>query len=412
MEQVNLGTRKSVKALQTSEKIGKAVKEYYLRAHEAKAQGKPICWVTAIDPIEVLYAFDIYPVLPENFATVCSSRQVAPELMESAEVYGYSQDLCSYARICLGTLFGDKGPWGGMPEPDFFIVCRNACNTHLKWWQAMARHLNKPIFVLDMPFMVEDTSYEEVEDAVREYFVAQLRDLIKFLERQTGQKIDYKKLEHTVALSDRASYLWNEVLEYRKAVPTPMGAADSFVGIFPLVTMPGTELAVKLYEELLREVIDHVEKKIGAVPNERFRLLFDNIPLWYNLGLYNYVEERGAVFVIETYSTTWSGRLDPKYPLESLALKCGKIWLNSCLDIKIKKTVTLAREYKVDGAVFHSNMSCKSYSIGQVELQKALRDELGIPSFLFQADMADIRKYADAPTKERFNVFLETLARS
>ncbi|GAW93802.1 2-hydroxyacyl-CoA dehydratase subunit D [Calderihabitans maritimus] len=409
MAQESKGTRRSVKSLGATANIGKLIRQYYQKAHQVKAEGKPVAWITAIDPIEICYAMDVYPVLPENFAAVCSARQVAPEMIEAAEGEGYSNDLCSYARICLGSLFGNPGPWGGMPEPDMLIVSRNACTTHVKWWEAMARHLKKPLFVIDMPLQITDRKYEDDNPQDLKYIKAQLMDLIAFLEENTGRKLDEDKLRKTAALSDRASQLWNEILEYRKTVPTPMSAADSFTDIFPIVCLPGTQEAVDAYEQLCREVAERAKKKKGVLPEERHRLLWDNIPLWYNLGLYNYFEERGSVFVIESYSTTWSGRVDPDDPLTGLARKCSKIWLNSSLEIKINNTLKLAREYHVDGAILHSNRSCKSYSIGQVDIQNALKEHLGIPSIILEADMADVGKYADGPVKTRIDAFLELL---
>ena len=39
------------------------------------------------------------------------------------------------------------------------------------------------------------------------------------------------------------------------------------------------------------------------------------------MGLFNYVEKMGGVFVAKTYSAAWSIRLDPKDPLEAIAIK-------------------------------------------------------------------------------------------
>ncbi|MHA1431042.1 MAG: hypothetical protein ACTSRV_11725 [Candidatus Freyarchaeota archaeon] len=65
------------------------------------------------------------------------------------------------------------------------------------------------------------------------------------------------------------------------------------------------------YEGLLSEVKERVKNKIGVIPEEKYRLLWDNIVLWYNVGLSNYFHKYGAVFVLEPYTMVWSGRLDP-----------------------------------------------------------------------------------------------------
>ncbi len=57
------------------------------------------------------------------------------------------------------------------------------------------------------------------------------------------------------------------------------------------------------------------------IPDERIRLFWDNIPLWYNMKLFNYFEKWNAVVVAETYTSAWTLRMDPDKPLESIAYK-------------------------------------------------------------------------------------------
>ncbi|MHA1262682.1 MAG: 2-hydroxyacyl-CoA dehydratase, partial [Candidatus Freyarchaeota archaeon] len=85
----------------------------------------------------------------------------------------------------------------------------------------------------------------------------------------------------------------------RKNSPCPIGAADVLSCMFAIVTLPGTQAAVDFYERLLSEVKERVKNKIGLIPEEKYRLLWDNIVLWYNVGLSNYFHKYGAVFVLE-----------------------------------------------------------------------------------------------------------------
>ncbi|MHA1262683.1 MAG: 2-hydroxyacyl-CoA dehydratase [Candidatus Freyarchaeota archaeon] len=89
---------------------------------------------------------------------------------------------------------------GGLAPPDFLVVARKFCKTHVKWWQVLSRRFNCPLFIIDAPYVPEDEKEYHVE-----HYVSQLEDLITFLEERTGRKMDYDKLREVVKLSDRAS---------------------------------------------------------------------------------------------------------------------------------------------------------------------------------------------------------------
>jgi len=395
-------TERGKKSLETSKEVFKLASQHYLGAHEAKRMGKPVTWMTGYDPVELLYAMDIAVVYPENYSALCAVTQVAPKFIEKCESLGYSRDLCSYARNTIGTTFSQDAPFGGLAPPDFLVVARKFCKTHIKWWQVLSRRFNCPLFIIDAPYITG-----KVEDYHIDHYLAQLEELIAFLEKQTGKKMDYDKLAEVVKLSDRASALWDEIMEMRKNVPCPVGAADILSCMFGIVTLPGTRTAVEFYERLRDEVKERVKNKIGTVPVERFRLTWDNIVMWYNVGLTNYFQKYGAVFVFEGYTMVWSGRLDPQKPLESLAKKYLTPFIE--LNNRAWSMVELCKQYKVDGAVMHSNRSCKFLSLLQYELKDILMEELGIPSLILEGDHCDGRAYSDAQIRTRIDAFMELL---
>lgn len=130
------------------------------------------------------------------------------------------------------------------------------------------------------------------------------------------------------------------------------------------------------------------------------------------MGLFNYFEKFGAVVVAETYSAAWSIRLDPEKPIESLALKSilsFPLVSNVSLKKRIDMVLDSCRKYKIDGAILHSNMSCKPISLGQMDIKRALMEELGIPSVMFEADHMDVRNWNDAQVKNRLDAFMDML---
>jgi len=407
------------KGLQTSREVREIIAQHYYDAHKAKNSGKPVAWVTALSPVELLYVMDVIPVFPENYSAACAAIQAAPPFLEAAESIGYSRDLCSYVRCNIGHVIKGGGPLDGLPKPDLLLATGNVCYTRVKWWEVLSHYFECPLFFIDVP------TAGEYSDYAMEYFVSQLEDFITFLEKQTGNRLDEKRLKEAIELSDQAAVLWNELMEYRKTIPCPMGMWDALTDMFVLVTYVGTKIPVVFLEKIRDEVRDLIKEEIGVVPNEKYRLLFDNIPPWFNLRLIKYFQNLGGSFVVEPYTQfVWSSRMDPSKPLHSLAIKYVTLGLEDLdkkyphlrlkdpnktgFDIRAALTVEFAREYNVDGAVIHWNKSCKPMSIGEMEIKNALQ-ESGIPVLVFEGDMVDERFYLDEEVKTRIAAFFEML---
>ena len=396
--------RERSRVLQSTRKIGELILEYFSKAWDVRAQGKPLAWITVFTPVELLRALDIYPIAPEHFGAMCSARGLALDYFQEAEKAGYSQNLCSYSRCGLG--YALSGMSGLMPPPDILITFRNSCDVYVKWWQSLHMHLGTPLFAGEAPYVL---TFEDLDNYVLDYVVKQLEQLVKVAEEKFGLKLDKDKLAEIVKLSDKASELWLETLKLRRFKPCPLGGRDSASDIFPLVVMQGTDEAVKFYEELLGEVKEKTNKREGIIDNEKFRLLFDGIWLWYAFDLIKYFENRGAVFVYEPYSDAWAYRLDASEPLESIARKVLAMGLNVDIDLRIERFLDSIKEYQIDGAVLFSNRSCKSWSTPQLVTADILSKKFNIPYLLFEADMADPRQYAEAQIKNRIDTFLEVL---
>jgi benzoyl-CoA reductase/2-hydroxyglutaryl-CoA dehydratase subunit BcrC/BadD/HgdB len=382
--------------------------KYYRDLAGAKADRRPVVWITSMAPIEMVYAFDGIPFFPENYAALCSSRKVASEFCQAAEARGYSPDLCAYALCTFGVIFEGRGAFGdaGPPAPDILLATEGACATHPKWWEALQRHFGCPLFIIDAAYTVDD---DTLPPHHRDYYEAQLREFAGFMAEHTGRPFDMERLREVVRLSDRASELWDEIDDLRKARPTPISQIDVFTCLFPLVTLKGTREAVDFYVELRDEIQQRVRDGVGFVPNERFRLIWDLFPIYHNMRLLNYFAEFGAAFVTDLYGNAFSGRLDPADPFGSLADRYLSFFMRAGAQGKAQIYKTRAREYGVDGVVFHSNRCCRCFTAEQPSVGNVLRDELGIPGLTFEANMVDPRGYDDVEVKARIESFMEML---
>ncbi|MFZ5648303.1 MAG: 2-hydroxyacyl-CoA dehydratase subunit D [Bacillota bacterium] len=397
--------------LDSSRHLQKTMTRYYTLSKYHRYWGRimrrPLAWVTSGAPVELLLAFNIHPVYPEQYGAICSTRKASVELCQVAEAAGYSQDLCSYARSHIGSILRpDLAPMGGLPKPDLLLACSNICGTVLKWYEALARLYSVPLIVIDTPFLPG-----RLEDHTKEFVLDQLKETVSFLEKFTGRSFNEKKLQKIVGLSNEAVTLWKEIRSLCQSRPSPLNGSDLFIQMAPIVVMRGTQPVVDYYRRLKEEVAQRVQQGVAAVEGERIRLVWDNIAIWTKLFPFiKMFTEHKACFVTDTYTGGWALDLEPGDPMESLAATYTRVFLNRSPEFRARQLTDLVREYGADGFVMHSNRSCKPYSLVQEVIRRKVMQETGVPGLMVEADMADPRAYAEEPIRNRVQAFLETFS--
>ncbi|MDY6892523.1 MAG: 2-hydroxyacyl-CoA dehydratase family protein [Chloroflexota bacterium] len=399
------------KQLWTTLEVPALRKKYYAESL-GKAGGQKVAWCSNGVPSEILDAMDINAVYVENYATVCASKRLSSGFCRAGERAGFSQDVCGYARILMGYLLGGddvpEAPYGGLAKPDFLVVNSYSCDSRVGWFATMSHTLNIPLYVIDSPYQPLG-GCTEVANAV--YTESQLEDFVHFLEQQTGTKLDRGKLREKVELARRANDIQVDIYDMRKAVPSPMGAGDAYTVVWPGMYMAGTKECDEFYERLRAEISERIEKKIGIVPEEKFRLLWSGLPLWYNMALLNYFEDFGGVVSIENLYFRYEKSLPSQHedPLKDMAISSTlRRPYASDIEQRAQLTLEVIREYHVDGVILAYNPSCRMMYILQPELKNIL-DRHGIPNLSLECDMADERTYSEGQIKTRLDAFIERM---
>lgn len=396
---------KRYKKLKTAEELQRLMRWHYASLRLPRL-GRKLAWVTSGAPVEILRAMGVLVAYPENYGALCGAQHQATALCQVAEAQGYSMDLCSYARSSLGSMFQpEQAPLNGLPRPDLLVVCNNICGTVIKWFEAIADYYHVPMFILDTPFI-----HDELTQPILDYVLAQLDEMIRFVERVTGHKLNEGRLERVAKAANETVQLWSEIRALCKARPSPLNAPDLFVNMAPIVVLRGTEGAVRFYRHLKAEVEERVRTGVGAIPQERYRLLWDNIAIWHHLyRFYNYFVDYGACFVVDSYTGAWSQEIPAGDLMAGAAKAYATVLLNMSLEHRATQMAQLIADYQVDGFVMHSNRSCKPYSLGQYAIKRAVTELTGVPGLIIESDMCDSRTFAAEPVKTRIQAFMETL---
>jgi benzoyl-CoA reductase/2-hydroxyglutaryl-CoA dehydratase subunit BcrC/BadD/HgdB len=377
--------------------------DYYTRISNAHQEGKLLAAHTVFFPTEILYAMDIVPMHTET--TTWLSALFLKEhaaLLEKGTEQGLAAEICSPHRGVAGIF-----ALNAIPRPDVILWSNLICDNTAKSGELMMKLSDSPGFFLDNPF--QDSSGEI------NYLVGELQDMVRFLEEQSGRKMDWNKLSEIVERTNHEIELYREICELRKAVPSPI----SILGYLELISadylFPGQPEATKYLTLLRDELKEMIEQGKGAVSNERFRLMTLFLPpLHLMTSLGRIFEENGAVSVSEPFFTRWSeGRLDPNRPLESVAMKSFMIPERRSMygplnQQALNDIAESAEQYKIDGAIYWAFIGCR-HTCATIRVIKEILGEVDVPMLAIDCDIVDPTVTSEEEARDKIEQFFELL---
>ncbi|MDP2662815.1 MAG: 2-hydroxyacyl-CoA dehydratase family protein, partial [Dehalococcoidia bacterium] len=327
-----------------------------------------------------------------------------------AEEKGFSRDACTLHRACLGhSLAGEEAM---LPNPDL-LVCTTSCDSTAKALFPIADHFGVPYHILDIPWNVQAAEGPDIQEYRVRYYQRQLEELIAFLEKHTGERMDEKRLRETFVQSDRMHSAWHDIYKLKANVPCPMGGKDEVVATGILMQLQGDREGADLMERIRDEVAERVARGEGVVPDEQHRILWLGPYIAYDLALFNHIEQLGSVVVKaeldHMYAGIYGGRLDPDRPLESFARKHISYMYNGLVENRIEITRRMVRDLKVDGIIYMCAFFCHLLGGSQRAIKDTMSKEFGVPTMIIDVDNVDPRSYNHDLIRSRVEDFLEML---
>ena len=376
---------------------------YCTRLLKAKEEGDFIAAHTVFFPTEILYAMDIVPMHTETtcWMTALFTGECADILDAGAEL-GLAAEICTAHRGLAGAF-----ALGVLPRPDVMLWSNLICDNTAKSGELLMEINRCPGFFLDHPF-------QRTGDEMK-YLIAELEDMISFLEEESGRKMNWERLSEMVARMDRQIELFREIGELRKTVPSPFPTQGFLQLLTTYYLLPGQPEAIEYLETVRNELAEKVAAGKGAVPHERFRLMTLFTPPMYLMGfLVEISQEYGAVSVTEPFFLHWGeGRLDPTRPLESIANKSymmpeARSMYGPLTEQIISDIVDDARQYRVDGTIYYANNACR-HTCATIKLFKDVLNEIDVPMLTLDCDIVDPTMTSKEEMRDKLAQFFELL---
>ncbi|TAK33465.1 MAG: 2-hydroxyacyl-CoA dehydratase [Chloroflexota bacterium] len=380
---------------------------HYRNIRDAHSMGKKLIYHTAGMPTEILYAMDVVPcgleALCGSLTTQCGLKD---EALATAKAYGLASELCSLTRLEVGCTVN-----GWLPQPDGVIGTNLSCDIVSKGAYTLGRLWSCPNYFFEHNYQVNEREIA--------YVTSQLEGMVAFLEEITGRKMDWARLAQAMENSREAMLLESEVGELRKAMPSPLNNRTGMFAHLISSYCSGAPEAVQFFRVLRDEAQARVARGVGTIQEEKYRLLLFFEPPVYGWKLLDWLErEHGAKIVFEPLYSQWGAGewewdSDPAKLLESLAVNRAirPVYrhLAGPIEPLVEDMVRGAQEYNVEGVMTFCHVGCRATSPCNRLLKDTIRDELELPFFAIEHDMADPAFASLDEMRDKIEGFLEMI---
>ncbi len=389
------------------------MRDYFLDLDAAATDpNRLVAWCTSVGPCEILTAFGFDVYFPENHGALLAAKKMSHELIPNAVSIGYCAETCSYMNSDIGAhlkdysplqdIYGIKGP----PKPDLLVYNTNQCREVQDWFNYFGTQHNAHVMGICPP-----TYLGNITGGTIEYLQNQFKHLISEIESRFNLKLNWDRLEEEVCLSSQASQLWRQVLDTARAKPAPISFWDGLIHMAPVILLRGSNIAIEYYESLLTEMQNRVEDNIAAVPNEKWRLYWEGMPVWPKIReLSTKFLSLNTVVAASTYCNSWA--FDPYEgddPLSWMAKISAEIFINRDERYKQSFLYDMFDRFDIHGAIFHNARTCPNNTNSRFGMAQRIRDERQMPVLVIDGDLSDVRFFSTAQTMTNIEAFIEQL---
>jgi benzoyl-CoA reductase subunit B len=359
-------------------------------------------------PNEFFIPMGIAPLFNELYSTVVNMfSDDNQEFMNIADGMGFPCYNCSYYRTFYAMI--EVGAW---PKPDMICYSSSPCDQTPKGQEGAARAMGVPSFGMDRP-------YKLFTPQAQAYWKKEHEEFIKFLEQQTGKKMDYDRLKEAARLSYEATKLYIEVNELRAKIPTPLSAEASFAAMAAYRAWVGYPELVTFLTEFRDELKERVAKGLAAIPEERFRYVcYSSLP-FFDLGILGLLEQRykavNVMDMLQWWREDGDWLIDPDDPVGSLAYRISFHTSNLLHGTMVDLAEELRQAVihtKPDCVIFFNNVGCRHYG-GALQIGKDMvKREFGIPWTTVDVDVLDKTFTTKEKIADQLEGFFETVENS
>jgi hypothetical protein len=358
-------------------------------------------------PHEIFHAMGLYPFQPElpSLLLPLLSPLADARYIDRGENYGLPADICSLHKSTIGMVLEKE-----MVNGRAAISSNTPCDLHVTTYTFIEKQMDIPVYKLDVP-------YHFKTKRASEYFVHELKEMIKWLESNTPGRMDWDRLRQICLTRNEWAELQFELWETLRVKPAPIaGESVWFPGWVAGMIRPHSRKNIAMFKKLLDVSMKNISRNTGAVPGEKHRVLLWNMPVFHFMDLAGWAETNWNVAIIaEGLAYNRIPLIDTASPdtmLEGLA----RFYLNppmgrhsrGTIDNYIDDMFYACQQYKADMVWVGANIGCKK-TMALFGIVRELCREKNMPVLFINMDVVDPRPVDHDMIKEQINHFMENI---
>ncbi len=373
-------------------------------ALESGKNNDPVVWFDWAAPTAIVKAFDTEIIVPSIFNVLSNNigTDGSAFYTETAENEGISPDICSGNKIAIGAYLLNQ-----LPKPSVIVGSSHPCDSNRSQSQILSFFENVPTFI-------SDAAYARDEDALNKS-AQSTWDLIRFLEKHLGKKINWDKLKSISEELNQFNYYFNEITEMHRAIPSPALA----VSLYPMYKMRqnvvGSPDATKMAEELYKIAKKRVSvKRKWRANKEKIRIIMVMPPLAF-AELYKWMEKEFGAVVVSDYiggsgypeiDTSSEESIIKGITLENLHLGMTR-QTHGTIEFTTDELERIIDEFSGDCLIYNSHIACKQ-NLAADKIIKDVCTKSGLPVLFMEVDIFDKRLVSEEEIKRQIKDFFMT----
>lgn len=334
-------------------------------------------------PTELILAANAIPVglCGGKESTIPSAEEILP------------RNICPLIKSSFGFKKDKACPY---IEASDVIIGETTCDGKKKMFEHLAEMTK--LHIMQLPHFRDDRSAK--------LWLAEVEELKKLIEEETGNKITEEKLKEAIDKVNNVRKLFYKLYELRANNPSPINGKDS-LKLFQLSYLLDINTIESVLEDLVEELEERVKKGEGYSGK---RILIAGCPMVAgNTKIPELIEDAGAVVVGEE-SCTGTRQFEnyvEGYTIEKLAdryfkVPCACKFSN---EERIERIKELVKEQNADGVVYYTLQYCHTFNVEGALIEKELK-KAGIPIIRVETDYSESDK---EQLKTRIEAFVEMI---
>ena len=372
---------------------------------------KKIILTDEIIPNEIFSGFPNLKVIPLQtipiFLTSMVDQQISPPYLEVTESFGVPADVCPLPSAEAGVAIDDDYPKMG----SCMIATNMPCDGSVMNSTFLDRRLNLPVHLFNIPLRYND------ED-VQEYAVEEVKELIKFVEKQTGETFNWDVFKEALKNSNKQLDYEFEKWDINKTpYPQMTGAAFWLYRIYYFNLSGGVDKRfLKVDKKVNKLMLKGYENKEKVSKDMRHRTVVWSCPANYYTSFANWLENCWGMNVVMDMETMISS---VKYDLENKELIYRDLANSYQRSIMRKHTKggyrnvvdelwRIVEEYNADTVIMYDQISCKGMD-GLAGIFDDQARERNINFIWVKQDLMDPRTISRRDMREQVNQYMRTV---